>query len=287
MQNEKHVSLPGTRREIGYRQSGFAAIDLFASLVANRSFIATVARRDLLAKYRGAFIGVLWMVGTPAALVLAYGFMTIGVFQMRETGSGAIATFITLWFCISLWQAFSEAVGRSASIVSDNASLVKRSPFPLSALPPAVVVTSFMGLAISLCLGVLAQVVFVGVPPPSWLLLVVVLPAFSLSTLAFVYLVATIGAFSKDIRYVLPLGLTVSMLMTPVLYPASKVPSSLTFLAAYNPFTPVFETVRTVVSGGTELPAASLAVVTGVAFVSSILAYALFRARSVEFADVL
>lgn len=280
------MSLPGTRREIGYQNSGFAGYDLFASLIHNRSFISAVAHRDLMSKYKGAFVGIIWMVGTPAALVLAYGFMIIGVFNMRPEGDGTVATFVTLWLCVSLWQFFSEAVGRSASIVSDNASLVKRSPFPLTALPPAVVMTSSMGLAVSLVLGLLTQVIFLGVPSASWLLLLSVLPALALITLACVYLVATVGAFSKDIRYILPLGLTVGMLMSPVLYSSDRVPPALRFVAEFNPIAPVFETVRAATGDG-QVPWLSLSIMTGVSFLAAVGSFSLYRSNSVEFADVL
>lgn len=286
MQSEKHVSRPGSRREIGYRNTGFAPFDLFAGLVANWSFISAVARRDLMAKYKGAFIGILWMVGTPAALALAYGFMILGVFNVRGGSQSVGATFVTLWFCVSLWQFFSEAVGRSASVVSENASLVKRSPFPLAALPPAVVLTSSIGLAVSMLLGTATQCVFIGIPPLTWLLLPLVLPSLFLITLACAYFVATFGAFSKDIRYVLPLGLTVCMLMTPVLYGSGSVPRSLRFIAEYNPLAPAFETVRAVMAG-TQVPWTSLGAVTLVAFIAAILSFALYRSKSVEFADVL
>lgn len=286
MNSERHVSLPGTRREIGYKSTGFAGYDLFASLVQNRSFISAVARRDLMAKYKGAFIGILWMVGTPAALVLAYGFMIIGVFNVRSDGHSTAATFVTLWLCVSLWQFFSEAVGRSASIVSDNASLVKRSPFPLAALPPAVIMTSSMGLGVSLSLGLLAQLIFVGTPSISWVLLLAVLPALAFVTLACVYFVATAGAFSKDIRYILPLGLTVCMLMSPVLYASDRVPPALRFLAEFNPIAPVFETVRAV-TGNSHVPWVPLSVMTGVSLLAAVACFAFYRSKSVEFADVL
>jgi lipopolysaccharide transport system permease protein len=286
MKADRHISLPGTRREIGYKSKGFAGYDLFAGLISNRSFISAVARRDLMAKYRGAFIGILWMVGTPAALVLAYGYMIVGVFNVRSEGHSTAATFVTLWLCVSLWQFFSEAVGRSASIVSDNASLVKRSPFPLTALPPAVVMTSLMGLGVSLFLGLLAQLIFVGTPSTSWLLLLSVFPALSFITLASVYFVATVGAFSKDIRYILPLGMTVCMLMSPVLYSSERVPPSLRFLSEFNPIAPIFETVRAVTANG-QPQWVPLAVTTCVSLLAAIVSFAFYRSKSVEFADVL
>ncbi|MCV9963902.1 ABC transporter permease [Pararhizobium sp. BT-229] len=280
-------SLPGTRREIGYGCRLFPLLDLFLGLVGNYRFIAAVARRDLLAKYRGAALGMLWMVGTPAALVLAYGFMTVGVFNSRMDGTGAVGTFMTLWFCVSLWQCFAEAVGRSASIISDNSALVKRTPFPLAALPPSVLATSLMGLSVSYCLGLVVYIAILGVPPLTWLLIPVILTPFLCMTLGAVYLISAIGAFSKDIKYILPLCLTVGMLVSPVLYPASRIPASLGFVAQFNPMTPVFEALRSAVLGRAVAEWTSLAAVSAFALVFAGVSFSFFRRKSVEFADVL
>lgn len=289
MNSDQHVSLPGTRREIGYKNTGITFYDLFAGLFTNRSFILAVSRRDLMAKYRGAFVGMLWMVGTPAALVMAYGFMIIGVFNVHGGDSGLGATLVTLWLCVSFWQFFSESVGRSASIVADNASLVKRSPFPLTALPPAVLVTSAMGLGVSLALGLLAQCILVGKPSAIWLILFAVAPAIMMFTLACSYIIAAVGAFSKDIRYVLPLGLMVCMLMSPVLYPSERVPPALRFVSDFNPLTPVFETIRIIGSGrppGFDLWC-DLGAVSAISFIFVVAGFSFYRSKSVEFADVL
>ncbi len=284
---EIYKSVPGTRREIGADIRIFPLLDLFAGIVGNRNFIGAVARRDLLAKYRGATLGILWMVGTPAALVLAYGFMTVGVFNSRIDGSDAAGTFFSLWFCVSLWQSFAEAVGRSASIVNDNAALVKRTPFPLAALPPAVIATSMMGLSVSYALGIGVYFVAVGTPPLTWLLMPFVLAPFLMLMLGAVHVVAVIGAFSKDIKYILPLALTVAMLMSPVLYTASRIPSSLSVVANLNPVTPIFETLRMIVVGK---PVESWIPVIAVGLTASVFAavsFSVYRRKSVEFADVL
>jgi lipopolysaccharide transport system permease protein len=284
---EEHVSVPGSRREIGYPARGFAALDLVLGLFHNRRFIKTVARRDLTAKYRGAFLGILWMVGTPAALALAYGFMTVGVFGSRLDGTDTKGTFVALWFSVSLWQFFAETVGRSAAVVSDNAALVKRSPFPLAALPPAVLATSAIGLAVSFLIGAAAYALLIGIPPASWMFVPLILLPFVLFTLAAAYLVAAIGAFSKDIRYILPLALTIGMLVTPVLYPSSRIPAVLSPLATFNPMTPVFDALRSCVLGNAVFSLTPVLTMALVGFAAAVLAFRFFSSKSPEFADVL
>ena len=284
---EHYKSIPGTRREIGRSFSIFPIIDVFLFLVFNWNFIYAISRRDLVSKYRGAFLGILWMVGTPIALVLAYGFMTIVIFKSRFGSSNAYESFLELWFCLTLWQAFAEIVSRSANVMEDNLALIKRTSFPLCTLPPAVVLTSLIGLSVSYTLGCLLYFVMIGAPPTSWVLIPVVIAPMIVTALALSYMMAMLGVFVRDVRYVLPLVMTIGMLLSPVLYPAEIIPQSLRFITNLNPFNHIFESLRIVVSGNGEISTTPLLIV-GIVSISLLgLTFSLFKKSSSEFTDVL
>ena len=284
---EHHKSRPGTRREIGRHFSISPLVDVFLTIAFNLNFIYAISQRDLISKYKGAFLGILWMVGTPIALVLAYGFMTIVVFNSRFGSSNAYESLIALWFCITLWQTFAEIVSRSAGIMEDNVALIKRTPFPLYCLSPAVVLTSLTGLFVSYTLGFILHVITLGVPPLSWLAIPIVITPLIITGLALSYLMATIGVFIRDIRYILPLLMTMGMLISPVLYPADVIPQSLRFITDLNPFGHVFEALRSAISG-TGLIFTNPLIIVGLASITLLCAtFSLFKKFSSEFTDVL
>jgi lipopolysaccharide transport system permease protein len=283
----QHISEPGTRREIGWATTGWAFLDVFLIGIMNRRLLMSVVRRDIASRYRGASLGILWMIGSPLAMVAAYGFVVAGVFGMRVGAAADVrSTVIGLWACISAWQIFAETANRSSSLMLDNGALVKRTSFPLALLPISVVFTSFVGVLVSYALISILFVIMVGMPPLTWLLMPLAFVPLAIFALATSYLLASVGTFVRDVRHAIPLGVQVGMLVTPILYPADRIPQVLSWFSLVNPLTPVFETIRALMLGSATAPWERLGVVTVVSVVFCILAFALFRKRSPEFADV-
>lgn len=282
-----HISEPGTRREIGWPTTGWSFIDVFLTGFMNRRLLMSVVRRDVSSRYRGATLGVLWMVGSPLAMVAAYSFVIAGVFGLRVGGADDVrSTVIGLWACLAAWQLFAETANRSSGMMFDNAALVKRTSFPLALLPIGIVMTSFVGVIVSYSLISLLYLFLVGVPPLTWLLMPVAFVPLAIFGLGTSYFLAAIGTFLRDVRHAVPLAVQVGMLVTPILYPADKIPKMLAWFSVINPLTPIFETIRALVLGNMSAPWERLGIVAGVAVVFCVFSYALFRKRSSEFADV-
>ncbi|MNU37773.1 Teichoic acid translocation permease protein TagG [compost metagenome] len=282
-----HISEPGTRREIGWSTTGWAFLDVFLTGIMNRRLLMSVVRRDLASRYRGAMLGVLWMIGAPLAMVAAYSFVIAGVFGLRVGGADDVrSTVIGLWACLGAWQLFSETANRSSGMMFDNAALVKRTSFPLALLPISIVITSFVGVIVSYALISCLFVLLIGFPPVTWLLMPLAFVPLAVFALGTSYILASLGTFVRDVRHAVPLAVQVGMLVTPILYPADRIPKVLSWFSVINPLTPIFETVRALMLGSMAAPWERLAVVTAVSMIFCVLAYALFRKRAPEFADV-
>lgn len=282
-----HISEPGTRREIGWPTTGWALLDVFLIGIMNRRLLMSVVRRDVASRYRGATLGVLWMIGAPLAMVAAYSFVIAGVFGLRVGSTDDVrSTVIGLWACLGAWQLFAETANRSSGMMFDNGALVKRTSFPLALLPIAVVITSFVGVIVSYALISCLFILLLGAPPLTWLLIPLAFVPLAVFALGTSYFLASIGTFVRDVRHAVPLAVQVGMLVTPILYPADRIPKVLSWFSLINPLTPIFETIRALVLGSSSAPWDRLAVVTAVSIVFCVFAYALFRKRSPEFADV-
>lgn len=281
-----HISEPGTRREIGWTPTGWSFVDLFLVGFKNSRLLMPIVRRDVSARYRGATLGLVWMIGAPLAMVAAYGFVVAGVFGMRiGSGGNVLETVFGLWACLSAWQIFAETANRSSGMMFDNAALVKRTAFPLALLPISSLMTALCGAGVSYALIFVIYMALSGWPPVSWLALPVAFVPLCLFSLGTSYLLASIGTFVRDVRHAVPLCVQVGMLLSPILYPADKVPSAIAWISMVNPLTPVFEAVRAAMLGG-DLNWARVATVTGVAAVYCVSTFHLFGKRSPEFADV-
>src|SRR5581483_10081992 len=105
-----------TVRALGWRRFWSALPGLFASpvrtIVQNRRLIRSMARRDILARYRGSFGDVFWTILNPLLLMTTY-FFVFGVVLQTRFGPNQSRTGFALYFLAGMlpWLAFSEPVG--------------------------------------------------------------------------------------------------------------------------------------------------------------------------------
>ena len=116
-----------------------------------------MARRDILARYRGSFGDVFWTVLNPLLLMATYFFVFGIVLRRPDQSRSAFA----LYFLAGMlpWLAFSEPVGRASYVILEYRNFVKKLVFPLETLPVNLViagaVTQVFAMAIFL-VGLLA-----------------------------------------------------------------------------------------------------------------------------------
>src|SRR6185503_13977923 len=98
--------------------------------------IMSLARRDLVARYKGSVLGVVWAILTPIVMIAIFTFLFAGVFGARFGARGSSWDYALYLFCGLLpWTMFQETVQRSATTIVEHANLVKRVVFPLETLP--------------------------------------------------------------------------------------------------------------------------------------------------------
>ena len=138
-----------TVRSLRLRRMWAALPKLFASplrtIAQNHRLIRSMARRDILARYRGSFGDVFWTVLNPLLLMATYFFVFGIVLQSRFAGDQSRTGF-ALYFLAGMlpWLAFSEPVGRAASVILEHRNFVKKLVFPLDTLPVNQVVAGLV-----------------------------------------------------------------------------------------------------------------------------------------------
>jgi ABC-type polysaccharide/polyol phosphate export permease len=260
----------------------------FRLLVVHRSTIEALVRRDIRARYVSSVMGLSWAVIQPLALLGLYTFIFSYVLRLRLGGSDSTGTFALYLLCGMLpWLAFAEGLTRSASVILEQAHLIKKVVFPSEILPPYVVVTA---LAIELVgLGVLLAAVAVfrgGVGWPLLLLPVVILLQF-LFTVGLGWVLASVNVFLRDVGQVLALGLTLWMFVTPIFYPAELMPARFRWVLDVNPMYYVVEAYRAVVMDQRLPDLSHAAVLAAMALVAFVAGHWVFRRSKHAFVDVL
>jgi lipopolysaccharide transport system permease protein len=224
------------RRERLLRAAGRALTYPVLTIWRNRGLIRVMTRRDVLGRYRGSFGGAVWTIFNPLLLMLTYFFVFAVVLQTRFPGDPSRSGFVLYYLAGMLpWLAFSEAVGRSATVMLDHRNFVKKLVFAVETLPVNLVaaglVTEFF--AVILFCGVLLAVRH-AVPAAVLWLPVLVVPQV-LFTLGLCWFLAALGVFVRDLGQIIGFLLTIWFFATPICYPEASLPHSATLLLSKNP----------------------------------------------------
>src|SRR5215510_13660431 len=102
--------------------------------------ILSLAKRELLSRYRGSALGILWAILTPVVMIAIFTFIFAGIFGARFGVTNSGWDYALYLFCGLLpWSMFQESLQQSATTIVAHSNLVKRVVFPLETLPAAQV----------------------------------------------------------------------------------------------------------------------------------------------------
>jgi lipopolysaccharide transport system permease protein len=250
--------------------------------------ILSLARRELVARYKGSLLGIVWAVVTPVVTIGIFTFLFAGIFGARFGSHGTSWDYAIYLFCGLLpWTMFQETVQQSATTIVAHSNLVKRVVFPLETLPVAQALSSLgtqMFGTIALILASL--IVHRQLHPTIVWLPALIIPQF-LATLGAAWLVASLGVFLRDIAQGINLLLMAWMFLTPIIYPESIVPERYRQFIEANPFTALVRSYRRIFLEGFAPDWPSLAYFSVFALILFVFGYWWFARTRKNFADVI
>lgn len=250
--------------------------------------IRTLARRELVVRYRASALGFLWAFMTPLVMLALYTFVFGVILGVRFGKSGTAGEYALYLFCGLLpWTAFAESLQTSSTVVIQHANLVKRVVFPLETLPAAQVSAAIVNQLAGTLALILAIAIVQRQFHATMLWLPVLLVPQIILTLGAAWFIASFGVFVRDTAQVIGLLLTVWMYLTPIIYPEQIVPAHFKRWLDLNPFTALVRNYRRIFLDGAAPDFYSLLYFTLFALVVFILGYYWFAKTRKNFADVL
>jgi lipopolysaccharide transport system permease protein len=250
--------------------------------------IRSLTKREILARYRGSVLGLVWAFLTPLAMIAIFTLIFAGIFSARFGSNDSHWNYALYLFCGLLpWMMFQDTVQQSANTIVAHANLVKRVVFPLETLPVslalAAVGTQLFGMV---ALVIAATAIQREIHPTLLLFPLLLIPQF-LFTLGAAWLIASLGVFLRDIAQGITLLLMVWMYLTPIIYPESVVPESFQRLINLNPFTSLVRNYRRLFLEGLGPDWMGLAYFSIVAVIVLVFGYWWFARTRKNFADVI
>ena len=271
-------------------------ITVFKNLYQYRELIAALAWKNIILRYKQAYLGILWAVLKPIMLMLI--FTLVRTFVGIETGD--IPYPILTFAALLPWVFFQESASEGVSSVTSNANLIKKIYFPREVFPITAMVTKIVELGISFF--ILAGMMFYYKMMPSIYALWV--PAIILYTMIVALTISFFGAainvYYRDMSQALPVFISLLMYGSPVMYPlnlvyqkliveqaAGKWSNDLYTLYTLNPLAGIIDSFQRVLLKG--LPPDFNALYPGIILTLAILpfSYLFFKRAENWFADVI
>jgi lipopolysaccharide transport system permease protein len=208
----------------------------------NHRLIRSMAKRDILARYRGSFADVFWTVLNPILLMATY-FFVFGVVMRSRFGADQSSTSFALYFLAGMlpWLAFSEPAGRAPHVILEHRNFVKKLIFPLATLPVNQVLAGLVTEMFAAVVFLVALLLIRGAIPETVLWLPVLLIPQLLFTMGLCWFLAALGVFARDLGQIMGFMLTLWFFVTPICYEEGHLPAGAMAILRKNP---IFVLVR-------------------------------------------
>lgn len=264
---------------------------LVQSLWNNRSLIYQMANREVVGRYRGSAMGLLWSFLNPVFMLTVYTFFFAVVFKSKWGDSGGTDSktqfAVILFVGMIVHGLFAEVISRAPTLILGNANYVKKVVFPIEILSVISVCAALFHSAISLLVLAVAFIIFNGFIHPTVLLLPLVFLPYVIFITGVAWMLASLGVYVRDLAQTINVFVTVLLFLSPVFYSISAVPAQLQTLIYLNPLTFIIEQSREVLIWGHLPNFVGLFIYTVVACSVASLGFFWFQKTRKGFADVL
>lgn len=267
-----------------------SVVALAKSLWRNRQLIMQMTKREVVGRYKGSAMGLAWSFFNPVFMLTVYTFVFSVVFKARwgVDGEDSKTLFaVVLFVGMIVHGLFAEVLNRAPSLILSNVNYVKKVVFPLEILPVISMAAALFHSMISLCVLLIAFVVFNGYMHWTVIFIPLILLPFVIFTLGLAWMLASIGVFLRDVGQVIGMVTTVMMFLAPVFYPVTAVPEQFRHWLLANPLTFIIEQAREVLIWGHIPNWIGLGIYTVAATLVAWVGYMLFQKTRKGFADVL
>lgn len=229
------------------------------NLIKYRELIAALAWKNIIVRYKQAYLGLLWAVLKPVMLMLIFTLVRSFVGIESDNIPYPVLTFAALL----PWIFFQESASEGVNSVTSNAPLIKKIYFPREVFPLTAMLTKTVELTISFVIlaGLMAYYKILPNIQALWVPAIIIYTMIVALTISFFG--AAMNVYYRDVSQALPVALSLMMYGSPVMYPLSLVRKTLLeqqaagiwsndlyTLYTLNPLAGIIETFQTVLLKG-------------------------------------
>ena len=221
-------------------------VDLGRGIWRSRDLLRMLAKKDFVARYRRASLGMAWAVGLPLVQAVVLAVVLSHLVRFKTNVNFAVFVYTgTL-----AWNFFSQTLVSTTTSIVEGQALATKIYFPRAVLPMTTVLSSLYGFLPGLPLLIILALAFrvhlgwhIVLLIPATLLMIAMTTAFSM-------VAAAMHVYFRDMRYVVQAFVVPWFYASAVFYPLSFLPPRLRGIVELNPATGMVLLFRAAVVGG-------------------------------------
>ena len=262
---------------------------IFNSFSQNRQLIWQMTKREVVSRYRGSMLGLAWSFFHPLIMLAVYSFVFSVVFKARwHTGGDSKAEFaLALFVGLIVYNLMAECMNKAPGIILGNQSYVKKVVFPLEILPWITMGSTLFHVIISLLVWALFYIFVHHTLYWTVIFAPFIFVPLILLTMGISWFLASLGVYLRDVGQITGVVTTILLFMSPVFFPASRLPRQYQILLLFNPLTFIIEQMRDVLMWGKLPNFIGLLIAFVLSFFSAWLGFVWFQKTRKGFADVI
>lgn len=200
-----------------------------------REMIISLVKRDLKSRYKGSFLGFLWMFLNPLLQMFVYNIVFSAIMRM-----GIDKFYLFLFVALVPWLFFSTCLSTGTTVIFSQQDMVKKIYFPREVLPIAFTLSQFVNMLLSFIV-IFVIVFFSGVKVDliAFLYLPLVMIIEFILALGVTFLVSVLTVYFRDLEHIMSIISLAWMYLTPIVYPVEYIPEKYLSLFYLNPMTSI------------------------------------------------
>lgn len=227
-------------------------LTVLTSFWRHRDLIIRMAKREVIGRYRGSMMGLLWSFFNPVLMLLVYTFFFSVIFQARWGVSVMSKTefAVALFSGLIVYNLFAECINRAPQLIIANVNYVKKVVFPLEILPWVSLCSALFHALISTAVLLLFFLGLNHYLPWTIVYFPLVLVPFVFFVMGLSWFLAALGVFVRDVGQATGVFTSVMLFLSPIFYPVTALPEAYRSLLYLNPLTIIIDQARAVLIFG-------------------------------------
>lgn len=262
--------------------------------IQDRKILGLFIARDLQARYKNSWAGLLWLVIQPIIMLSIYTLVfqhILGVKWGTQSSTSPMTSGVdfalNLYLGLVVFNIFSESLQAAPTVLRAHRHLIKKVLFPTRILPTIPVGMALCDAALGLALWLVVYVCVLGLPPLTAFYLPLVLLPLILFVMGLCWLIASLSVYMRDMTQIVRFVITGLLFLSPIFFPLQSMPMDLQSYLSFNPLAIEIDMLRGIMIEGITPDWGTYLGFLGVSAVIYLAGYYWFELTRDGFVDVL